>query len=100
MVGVKGQSQYHRASALLEGVQHVLQSARINLVSALIALSYFTDTSVYSPTLKNRFLKCVFSHCRLLFLSCDCQNFYWKIRKLAGVFKESVFREKKGDAST
>lgn len=50
VVGVKGQSQYHRASALLEGVHHVLQGPRINLVSALIALNYFTDTSIYSPT--------------------------------------------------
>lgn len=37
---------YHRASALSEGVQCVLRDARSSLVSVLITLSYFTDTSI------------------------------------------------------
>lgn len=95
VVSVRGQSRYQRASALLGSVQYALQDPRINLVSVLITLSDFTDTSIYSPTFKNGFLKYFFSSLVFFFPSCDCQNFYWTARKLAGIVKESVFREKK-----
>lgn len=57
VIGVRGQSQYCRVSTLLESVQYVLEHAKINLVSVLVTVNYFTDIFICSTIYKYIFPK-------------------------------------------
>lgn len=50
-------------------MQYVLADAKINTVSVLITLSYFTDIYIYSTVYKYIFPKYFFAHCRPFFFS-------------------------------